>query len=110
MATYSTQSIPHAGQVPTVNAAASGLTDKVATGDNVFITVYNTSGTTVTCTLTTPGTVDSLAIADRSVAIVTGGVGTRIPIPDLYRNSSDSNLCTLTWSAFTNVGFSVESI
>lgn len=108
MATYSVQGIPHTGLVATYNTAAGGG-DKVPTGSNVFLDFRNGHSTTQSVTLVTPGTVDSLAVSDRTVAVVAGGQGTKIPVPDLYRDPADG-LCSLTYSGVTSLTFSVESI
>lgn len=87
-----------AGSLTTQVAANTGLTvttttptatdgDTCQTGAGTFYLVNNTSGSSVTVTLATPGTVDGLAIADRTVGAGAGAI-TLIPLADLYRDPS----------------------
>lgn len=110
MATVTAQGAGITGLAPTMSAAAGGG-DLVETGDNVFLVV--TSGSTaVTLTITTPGNVSGLAIADATVSIPanSGTQGTAPPIivplpPALYANAN--GLAALAWSAVTNISFAV---
>lgn len=96
MATVDIQPIPVTGVAPTMATASSGG-DKVRTGPGIFILVDNGSASSVTVTLATPGTVDGLAISDRTVA-VPAGEQRAIAVTGLYRDPSDG-LAHITWSA-----------
>jgi len=64
----SVQDIARSGLEPSYEAAnADG--ESVANNGRVFVHVKNGSGSSVTVTIQTPGTVDGLAVADRTVAI-----------------------------------------
>lgn len=105
MATLATQVVPNAGLQATYATAAVAGGDKCATGDGVFLHVRNGAGAPITVTLATPGTVDSLAVADRAV-VVTNALEKFIPVPDLYRDPADG-LCAITYSSPTSVTVAV---
>jgi len=100
MATLPTQSVALTGVGPTYQAAAGGG-DKCVTGPGVYIHVKNGGGSPITVTLTTPGTVDGLAIADRAVTVANAGEQ-KIPITDLYKSPTDG-LCAIGYSGVTSV-------
>ena len=102
MATRTSESIPTAGLAPTYNAASAGG-DKLAPGEGVFIHVKNGSASPITVTLATPQTVDTLAVADRTVS-VPNAAERFIAVPNLYRDPADG-LAAITWSAVTTVTF-----
>jgi hypothetical protein len=103
MATVPVQVVAVAGTQATYAAATAGGGDKIVPGDGVFVHVKNGSGGSITLTLVTPGEVDGLAVADRTV-VVPAGEDRFASVGDLYRNRSDG-LATLTWSAVTTVTF-----
>lgn len=104
MATVSTQDVPAAGSALTY-ASASGGGDRFLPGDGVFMHIVNGSGSSITATLATPGTVDGLAIADRAVAVPAGD-SRLVTLPaDTYRSSDGYG--DVTWSATTTVTFAV---
>jgi hypothetical protein len=98
----------------TVDASiASGITDlaaqlvQVANGDtcevgtsNLFYVMNNGSGSTVTATISTPGSVNGLAIADATLAVPTLKLGL-IPLTMLFRGATGR--ATITFSATTTV-------
>ncbi len=71
MAALSVQQISIAGLTPTMVAAAGGG-DTVPAGDRNFLLVRNGGGSGITVTVTTPGTVGGLAIADATVSVGAG--------------------------------------
>lgn len=86
--------------------AASGGGDDCATGPGVEVAVKNGSGSAVTVTLVTPGTVDGdLGITDRAVSVPAGGE-TTIPVTDRYRDPSTGR-ASITYSAVTSVTVAV---
>jgi hypothetical protein len=80
MAALTPQVVQITGTIPTHNAAAAGG-DTVPAGDRTWLHVKNGGGSSVTVTLTTPGTVSGLAIAD--VAVAVGAAGEKLvgPLP-----------------------------
>jgi hypothetical protein len=101
VATLTTQTITATGLSPTyANAAGGG--DKVRPGRGVFIHVRNADVSSMTLTLATPGTVDGLAISDRTVNVAAGG-SRMIPVPALYGDPADSGLAAISYSATTSV-------
>ncbi len=74
---------------------------KAPTGPGIALVVNNASGG-VTVTIYTPGTVDGLAIADRTVAVTAGHVEL-IPLPrGTYGDPADSYRAKFDLSAFAN--------
>ncbi|SFK92661.1 hypothetical protein SAMN05216275_14167 [Streptosporangium canum] len=68
MAALTTQVLTPTGIAPTY-AAVGGSGDSFTPGDHVFLHVKNAGGSPSTVTVTTPGTVDGLAIADLTVTV-----------------------------------------
>lgn len=105
MATVSPQVPITAGTTPTYSTASGG-------GDLInldpaasLVLVVKTGGTGTTVTLTTPGTVNGLAIADNAITIGTNSERW-IPLP--YSLYADANgQCAVAWSAVTSVTFAV---
>lgn len=101
-----TQVVPHAGLTVTTASPTATDGDTCQTGGGVFYLVNNASGSTVTVTCTTPGTVDgSLTIADRTVSAAANSI-TLIPMIDLYRDPSTGR-ALVTCSSTTNVTVAV---
>src|SRR4051812_43420173 len=101
MATLATQSITTAGITPTFAAAAGGG-DKCLPGAGTYLHIKNGGGGSITVTLVTPATVDTLAVGDRAVA-VGAGAEAKIAVPDtLYRDPADG-LASITYSGVTTV-------
>ena len=99
MATYATQSIPTSGLEATYTAVSAS--DNFVPADGSFLHVKNGGGSDCTVTITTPGTVDGLAVGDRTVT-VTAGEDRFIQIPpNLYRGSN--GLGTVGYSPTTSV-------
>jgi hypothetical protein len=71
MPVLTSQVVSIAGTAPSYAAASAGG-DTVAAGEDVFVLVRNASGSSVTLTVTTPGTHHSLDVDDLAVAIPAG--------------------------------------
>ena len=70
MALLSTQQMTSAGAAITLAAAAGGGDTADISNGRTFLWVKNGGGSSITVTLTTPGTVDGdLAVADRTVSV-----------------------------------------
>lgn len=106
MATVAVQDVVRSGTAATPNTASAGG-DKFGPGAHVFVRVINGSGSVVTPTFVTPGTVAELAIAD-STGGSTPASGARYygPFPSEIFAGSDG-LVAVTWSATTTVTFEV---
>lgn len=102
MATLATQTILEAGTTLTTSAATVTTGDKLAAGEGCFLYLNNGSGGATVVTITTPGTVNGLAIADRTVSVSTGAIKL-IAIPSYYGDPADSNLATVVCSVVTSV-------
>jgi hypothetical protein len=107
MAALATQTVSHTGLAVAFSAATSGG-DTCATGSGLVLLVKNGDASSHSVTLATPGTVDGLAIADRTVAVA-AGVTAMIPLPDLYRDPA-TGLCSLTYTAVTSVTVAVVRV
>jgi len=113
MAQVLATSLAAAGGAATLNAASGGG-DTVECGDNVVLTVYNGSTTTV-LTIVTPGTsADGDAVADYVSATIPANSGTyssaagfQVQLKPRRFADPTTNLATISWSATTNVKFTV---
>jgi len=105
MATVIGESTAFTGLDATYNAASPGG-DKVKAGGNVLLHVKNGGGSPITVTLTTPGDVGGLAIAD-PVTTVPAGEDRFIGAleVDKFADPTDSNLVAIAWSDTTSVTF-----
>lgn len=103
MATLPVQTVTAAGLTPVYDAASPGG-DKVRPGTRVALHFRNADTlSSVTVTLVTPGTVQGLAIADRTVTVPAAGeVMVTVPA-DLYGDPADGGLASFTYSAATDV-------
>jgi hypothetical protein len=105
MATLPTQVIGQTGAAITFSNANSGG-DQCATGSDVLLLVKNGSGSSITVTLTTPGTVDGdLSIADRTLTVAAGATS-GIPVTDRYRDPA-TGLAAIGYSSATTVTVAV---
>jgi hypothetical protein len=106
MATVATQKITTTGAALTYSAASGGG-DKFTPGPYTYMHAINGGGSPITATLTTPGTVDGLAVADRTVAIP-AGESRMVKLPtELYKGAQ--GLGDVSWSGTTSVTFAVVS-
>lgn len=109
LTTYSPVAITVDGVAATYNAAAAG--DKVSgAGEDVFLTVKNGSGGSITLTITPSGnTAYNVALPVKTFTVAASGEKD-IPVLAAYANPSDSNLVALAWSATPSVTFAVKRI
>ena len=105
MATVAAQPVPTGGLGATYSAASAE--DKFVPGEGVILHVKNGGGSPCTVTLVTPGTVDSLAVADRTVSVPAAGERFIAAPGDYYANRSDGGLATVQFSPTTSVTFAV---
>ncbi len=105
MGDFAVEQVTSAGLAATVRNATAGPGEDTVPPDSI-IRVHNGSGVSVTLTVVTPGTVDGLAIADRTVA-VPAGADRYVRVPRVpYRNPDDGKV-HLTWSPAASVTFEV---
>jgi hypothetical protein len=100
MATLAVQSVSSSGLTPAYVAAAGGG-DKVVPGAGSYIHVKNGDATATVVTLVTPGTVESLAVADRTVSVAAGAEAL-IAVGNVYKNPTDG-LASITYSKVTSL-------
>ena len=104
MATVTAEAMAYTGLVATYNEA--NASDQVKAGGNVFLHVKNADDAPTTVTLTTPGTVAGLAIADPATTVAAGTEAFIGPLDVAqFADSSDSNLVTVSFSNITSVTF-----
>ena len=87
MAVLTVQEISRSGLTPSYDSAAAGG-DEVANDEITFLHVKNGSGGSIDVTIQTPGTIDGLAITDRTVAVPAGEERMMGPFPAAYYGSS----------------------
>lgn len=90
-----------------LSSATSGG-DDAPTGAGVVLVVKNADASDHTVTLATPGTVNGLAIADRTVT-VTAGKTELIPLTGDYRDPSTGR-ASITYDAVTSVSVGVVRV
>lgn len=105
MATLATQVVSLTGLDPAPLATASAGGDKCATGAGVVLYVKNDHTSSWDVTIATPGTVDGLAVADRTVTVANGTIKL-IPVTDRYRNPSDG-LASISYTGVTALSVAV---
>lgn len=106
MATVATTSVQLAGTSVPFSAASAGG-DAGQTGPAILLLVKNGDASAHTVTLTTPGTVNGLAIADRAVAVPAGST-VAVPLTNDYRDGS-TGLASWSYDAVTSVSVAVVS-
>lgn len=99
MAALTLQVLPPGGAESTLTAAESGG-DTCPAGPGIFLEVANGSGSPVTVTLATPGTVEGLAIDDREVAVPAGETW-KIPVGRIFAGADGQ--AAITYSSATDV-------
>lgn len=105
MALQTTQVMAVAGGTITLNSAASDPHTVDCSSGRAFLVVANASGDAITVTITTPGTVDGLAVADRAVS-VSNGTTSYIPLnPAVY-----GPVATVAFSGTTDVTFACVAL
>jgi len=80
--------------------AAGAGGDTALVGPGRFLYVNNGSGSSITVTLATPGTVSGLAVTDPGYAIAAGKAGI-IPLANVFRGASGR--AAISYSAVTTV-------
>jgi hypothetical protein len=98
MAVLTVQQIARSGLSPSYASAAGGG-DTVPNDEKTFLHIKNGGGSQITLTIQTPGTVDSLAITDRTVDIPAAGERMIGPFPASYYGAT----LTLSYSGVTSV-------
>lgn len=88
MATLTTQSVTTAGLAATYSTPTATTGDRFLPAAGTFIHIKNGNASSCTITLTTPFTMDGLALADR-VITVPGTTERFIAVPDTLYRSSD---------------------
>ncbi len=105
MALLTPQQISIAGVAPVFTAASAGG-DTVPAMERGFIVVRNGSGSSITATVVTPGTVSGLAIADIAVAVAAGADRYIGPLPLALVGDPAS----VTYSATATVSIAVLTV
>lgn len=106
MAALSAQRVATSGTAPTYSSASAGG-DTAPVGGGLKLHVSNGSGSAVTVSLVTPGTIDGLAIGDAALVVPAGGHGF-IPLTFVYRDPVTGR-ANITYSAVTSVNVAVLS-
>jgi hypothetical protein len=104
MASLAAQRVALAGTAPTYAAASAGG-DTAPVGGGLSLHVSNGSGSPITVTVVTPGTIDGLAIGDAALSVPAGGHGF-IPLTNVYRDPVTGR-ASITYSAVTTVNVAV---
>jgi hypothetical protein len=105
MALLAAQVVSIAGLNPTYAAAAAGG-DEFANNGRRMLHVQNGSGSSITVTITTPGTTAGLSIADPAVTVPNSGSRMIGPFPTGLYNAADGNV-DVAYSAVTSVTVAV---
>lgn len=103
MADLSLISVPVATGIADVAAqaaAAAGGGDTAPVGPGRFLYANNASAGSITVTLTTPGTVSGLAVADTAVAVGAGDHAL-IPLANVFRGANGR--AAITYSGVTSL-------
>jgi hypothetical protein len=109
MAALATNVVPLTGlQLDAGLVAATSGGDNATTGAGVLLVVKNTDSASHTVTLATPGTVNGLAIADRSVTVAAGKTEL-IPLVADYRDPATGR-AAITYDAVTSVSVGVVRV
>ncbi|GAA3301310.1 hypothetical protein [Streptomyces cinereospinus] len=104
MAILSAQRLPLGGLQATFSNAASGG-DQAPVGEKLVLVVRNGDATSKTVTLTTPGTVGDLAVADAQQTIPASG-SAFIPLKSVFRDPATGR-ASISYSAVTSVTVAV---
>lgn len=107
MAEVNVQQITTSGIAPTYSAASAGG-DKVIPGESTFLHVKNSDTVAHDCVIATPGTVDGLAVADRTVSVPNAGERW-IYLPAEFYRASDG-FADITWGATTGMTFAALKV
>lgn len=103
MATLTVQEIAYTGLEATY-ASAAGAGDQVAAGEETFLHIKNGSGSDITVTVETPGTVSGIAIVDPDTVVTAGEERFIGPLGKaLFGDPTDSNLVSITYTDVTTL-------
>lgn len=104
MADYPPDAVVHSGSAASSRSAASG--DKLLDpGDRRLLRVTNGGGSSVTLTISVPGTT-GYGVANPAKTVTVPASATRyIPVLAAYGNPADGGKVALAWSATTSVTF-----
>jgi len=108
MATLSVQTIPLAGVKPSYTAAAAAG-DEFANNGRTFLHVKNSSVSAITVTLTTPASIDGVAITDPTISVPGGEERMIGPFPQSIFNNANGRVA-VGYSAVTDVTVAAFSI
>jgi len=108
MAVLTKQTASRSANAITMAAAAAGG-DKFDNTGSELVLIKNGSGSPVTLTITTPATMDGLAVTDRTVAIPAGEMHLLGPWPTKYYNDSNGQV-SLGYSAETSVEVAIIGV
>ena len=103
MAVLAVQQVAASGLVPTFGAATSGG-DLAPVGSGRVLLIKNGSGSSMNVTMTTPGTVQGVSIADPELTVAAGATGV-IPLDSIYKGT-DGN-AAIAYSLATTVTVAV---
>lgn len=106
MAALAAQRIAVAGTAPSYSSASAGG-DTAPVGGGLKLHVVNGSGSAITVTVVTPGTLDGLSIGDAALSVPAGGSGF-IPLTNIYRDPVTGR-AAITYSSTTTVNVAVLS-
>jgi len=108
MATYTAQSLAHAGTAPTWVTPASG--DLAPTGPANYLVVFNGAGSSITVTLPITPTYDALSVTSRTVTVASSTASAPLPtIIPLPSNVYGAGTTTVNYSTTTTVSVCVIS-
>lgn len=105
MATITAQDVPVAGLNAVTWTAAAASGDETPTGRGLVLLVNNTDTADHTVTITTPGTVRGIPIADVDVTVAADAVAV-VPLAEVYRTPATGR-ATLAYDDATGVEVAV---
>jgi hypothetical protein len=109
MTDYDPAAVTVDGVAPSVHSAASG--DKLTSpGDGRWLRIINGSGSSITCTITPPGTTSYNVDNPDKVFTVANGASRLVPVLRAYGDPADGGKVALAWSATSSVTFEYNRI
>lgn len=108
MATLSVEQVVISGLAPTQNSADAGGDDFLNNG-NIILRVENGSGVSINVTITSPASVQGLAVEDPVIAVAAGAAKFIGPFPPSLFNDSTGKVA-VDYSAATSVTVEVLEI
>ena len=100
------QSVTRSGTVPTYGAVDAVNGDEFTNDGRTFIHVKNGAGAPITVTISTPGTVDGLAVAERTVSVTNASEKMIGPFPPGTYNQATGEV-HLDYSSGTSITIAV---